>query len=63
MQNLSGSCPSLVFEVERKTVYTTPSTEYDDGRCKDVKKNKKIEIKGTLMSDGRVRANEVEVDD
>jgi hypothetical protein len=63
IESISGSCPNVTFVVGDKTVYTTSATRYDDGDCRDLARREKVKVKGTLMSDGRVRANEVEIDD
>jgi hypothetical protein len=63
VQNVSGSCPALRFQLQGRQVYTTSATEYDDGRCRDIESRERVKIKGMLMSDGRVRADEVELDD
>jgi hypothetical protein len=62
VESVSGSCPAIVFEIKNRTVFTTSRTEFDDGRCRDVRKGTKVKIKGMLMSDGKVRADEIEVD-
>ena len=63
LSGLSGSCPTVTFKVRAQDVYTTSSTRYDDGRCGDLRNGQSVEIRGTLMSDGRVRADRVEIDD
>ena len=63
IDSISGSCPNVTFVLDDKTVYTTSATRYDDGNCRDLERREKVKVKGTLMSDGRIRANEVEIDD
>ena len=63
VDSVSGSCPTLTFEVDGRTVYTTAKTKYDDGGCRDIERRTKVKVEGMLMSDGRIRADEVEVDD
>jgi hypothetical protein len=60
---LSGSCPALTFTIRGQAVYTTPATQYDDGRCEDIRNGRQVEVRGTLMSDDRVRADRVEIGD
>ncbi|CAN5632498.1 hypothetical protein BH23ACI1_BH23ACI1_05500 [soil metagenome] len=62
MSGLSGSCPALTFTLRGLAVYTTSATRYDDKRCEDIRNGREVEIRGTLMSDGRVRADRVEID-
>ena len=63
MAALSGSCPAVAFQVRGQTVYTTPATQYDDVSCGTLRNGMVVEIEGMLMSDGRVRADQVERDD
>jgi hypothetical protein len=63
VRDVSGSCPAIRFELQGRTVYTTSATEYDDGRCRDIERRERVQVTGMLMSDGRVRADEVELDD
>ena len=63
IESISGSCPVVTFEVKNRTVYTTSDTRYEDGRCRDLERREKVKVRGMLMSDGKVRADEVEIDD
>jgi hypothetical protein len=63
INDLAGSCPAVTFSVRGQSIYTTSETRYDDGRCQRLRNGRDVEIRGTLMSDGRVRADEVEIDD
>jgi hypothetical protein len=70
-RRVSGVCPALTFVLEGRTVYTTADTKYSRGSCErlqngggdDDDDEKEVEIVGTLMSDGRVRADRVRFDD
>ena len=62
LQLLSGSCPSLTFRVDRYSVFTTQATTYDGVSCSGLRNGLRVEAKGMLMSDGTVRADEVERD-
>ena len=62
-RDVTGSCPALTFELKGYVVYTTSSTQYDDGRCRDIERRRDLSLRGMLMSDGRVRADDVEIDD
>ena len=61
--NVSGTCPALTFTIKGQAVYTTAATTFDGGTCADIKNGKDLEIEGMLMSDGRIRADIVEIDD
>ena len=59
-RSVSGGCPTVTFTVGGRTVFTTRDTDYKKGKCGDLSKdNKEVEVNGTLMSDGRVRAERV----
>jgi hypothetical protein len=62
VRDVDGVCPIIAFDVEDYRIYTTVLTRFDDGRCRDLKKNRRVEVKGRLMFDGRVLASEVEID-
>ena len=62
LKDASGACPSLTFKVHDDVVYTTSLTKFERGECKDVRNDAKVEVRGTLMSDGRVRADRVKFD-
>jgi hypothetical protein len=63
VREVSGSCPAVRFELQGRVVYTSSATRYDDGRCRDIERKERVKVTGMLMSDGRVRADEVELDD
>ena len=58
---MDGFCPFLRFEVKRWTVVTNADTEYKKGSCSDVLKDRKVDVKGLLLSDDRVLAQTVEI--
>jgi hypothetical protein len=63
IQQLAGTCPALTFRIGGQTlVYTTADTRYDDVTCGELRNGMSVEIEGTLMSDGRIRADEIERD-
>jgi hypothetical protein len=62
-RSVNGTCPALTFTVDGRTVYTTSATDYKKGKCSDLTKGgEDVEVKGTLMSDKRVRADRVTFD-
>jgi hypothetical protein len=63
VEAVSGSCPALTFRLEGHIVYTTSDTRWSEGSCKNLKNKKKVELRGQLMSDQRVRADRVIFDD
>lgn len=62
-ESISGSCPALTFRVRGVTVVTTSATRFRDGDCQDLRSGMSVEIRGRRQADGRVIAEEVELDD
>jgi hypothetical protein len=63
---VTGTCPALTFVLDGRTVYTTADTRYSRGSCGRLGGSDdeiEVEIEGTLMSDGRVRADRVRFED
>ena len=63
ISNLGGACPALTFDVHGVTVTTDANTKFEDGSCTDLADGTKVEVKGTVQSDGSHLATKVEVDD
>lgn len=61
VEALSGTCPSLVFRLAGQNVWTDSRTEFEKGPCKNIVDGSTLEIEGRRMSDGTVRAEEVEI--
>jgi hypothetical protein len=61
VKELGGSCPELRFEVKNRTVVTNGDTAYKKGDCSDVREDRKVDVTGQLLSDGRVLAQSVEI--
>ena len=59
---LVGSCPVIVFRVDSRTVLTSKDTKWD-GRCDRLRDGREVEVEGRRLTDGRVWAEEVEIDD
>jgi hypothetical protein len=57
---VSGTCPLLIFVLDGKAVFTTSATVFKKMPCKDVKNGVEVRVSGYLMSDGTVRADQVE---
>jgi hypothetical protein len=62
VSGLNGTCPAITFRLGNTMVVTDNATRFD-GRCSAVQNGRRVEVEGVLMSDGRVRATEVELDD
>ena len=63
MTGLEGTCPAVSFAVNGFTIYTTAETRFDGGSCRSLRNGREVEVDGMLMSDGRVRASRVDIDD
>ena len=62
VSNVSGSCPTLTFVVQNRTVVTTGNTRFDLG-CDKIKNTVRVEAKGALAANGSLMATSVELDD
>ena len=59
---LSGTCPAMSFTVGTRRVTTGAATRFKDGACAALKNGNRVEVKGTLQSDGTLLATVVEID-
>ena len=60
---VSGTCPLITFALQGSTVYTTTATTIRKGPCRDVRTGAEVRVEGFLMSDGRVRADVITIED
>ena len=56
LSGLGGTCPSLSFTVNSRSVATNASTEFDKTTCSAFKNGDKVQVKGTRQSNGSVLA-------
>jgi hypothetical protein len=61
VSGLSGTCPTVTFTVEGKTIKTSAATGYGDRTCADVKNDAKIGVMGTAQADGSILATQVRI--
>jgi len=59
--SMRGKCPSLTFTLSGATIFTDASTEYHGGNCKDVEEGRRVIAVGQRQSDGRVRAQRIDI--
>ena len=59
VQNISGRCPSIRFELSGTIVATSPDTEFRKLKCTDVKKDVRVTVQGLTQVDGVVLALQV----
>ena len=62
IQALSGSCPQVSFRLAGRTVITVPATRFKGLSCNGLRNSLDVEVRGMLMSDGTVIADEVKKD-
>ncbi len=58
---LTGSCPTVTFTVNGKTVKTTPETAFHGVGCSNLKNGGRVEVKGATQTDGSIVASFVTV--
>jgi hypothetical protein len=63
IESTSGSCPAITFVLRNRTVYTTSTTTIRRGPCRDLRRGTDVTVKGFDMSDGRVRADDIRIED
>lgn len=59
MAELNGSCPNLTFRINGRLVHTHTGTLFTNGACPSLRDGRGVTVKGTLMSDDTIRADEV----
>jgi hypothetical protein len=59
---LTGTCPAITFTVGTTKVTTSSTTTFKDGVCTGIANGTKVEVKGTLQTDGSIAASSVELD-
>ena len=63
ISSVAGACPTIAFILQNRSVYTTLETRFRERSCGRLGDGDEVELKGMLMSDGTVRADEVKYDD
>jgi hypothetical protein len=61
VRHLEGRCPDITFRLDGWQVYADASTEYRRSRCGDVESRSEVEVNGERYSDGRVKAERIQV--
>lgn len=59
ISNLDGVCPTVRFTLAGRTVFTTAETVHETRACPAMSNGLAVEITGTLMEDGSVRADRI----
>lgn len=64
VDDVQGGCPSVTFTVDGRTVQANGDTKYEDGSCRSLRKDVKVEVKGVQLSNGgAVTATEIKIND
>jgi hypothetical protein len=50
----------VTFTLAGRTVWTSTATEFKKGPCRDLQDGIEVDVEGRRMSDGTVRADEIE---
>ncbi len=54
-----GSCPTVTFKLEAKTIKTYAATSYVEKGCADLKNGVRVGVAGTTQADGSILAKQV----
>jgi hypothetical protein len=57
VQDVSGTCPSLVLGMGHSTVITSATTAFEIGACSSIKAGDRVGVAGTAQADGSVVAS------
>ena len=63
VSSLSGSCPTISFRVDDRAVSADDDSKIRGGNCRDIRNGTEVEVKGMLLTDGTVRAQEIRIED
>ena len=63
VSGLTGTCPNKSFTVNGVNVLTDKNTEFSGGKCEQLAKDLKVEVKGTYQADKSVKAAKVKLED
>jgi hypothetical protein len=59
VSGLQGSCPSLTFTLQGRTVRTNGATDFKKGNCGKLDNGDSVEVDGLVQADGSVVAGRV----
>jgi hypothetical protein len=58
---LSGSCPTMTFQVGNRTITTSDATNFHKASCGDLADGMKVDGKGHTLPNGIVMADKIDV--
>ena len=56
VKSLSGTCPTVSFTLENRSIKTSTSTAFGDGGCAAIKNDVRVAVTGTIQADGSILA-------
>ena len=59
ISNPFGNCPNVAFGVDSVVVVTDNETNYDKGKCGDLRRGRNIRGSGLMQSNGTVKATDI----
>lgn len=62
ISGLGGTCPAITFTLAGKTVRANSSTRFQNIACSAIANGARLEVEGTLQTDGSVLAKKIEKD-
>jgi hypothetical protein len=61
ISSVFGRCPSVVFTVGGKAIFTDESTEFQKSKCGDLKEDREVDGEGDVQANGAIKATTVRV--
>jgi hypothetical protein len=62
VSGLVGTCPTVSFTVDGRTVNSSDSTNYKGGNCAKLENGDSVRVRGLLTPEGTVNASEIDLD-
>ena len=56
---LVGSCPALMFALERRIIKTDVATNFGDSKCTELRNSIRVEVTGAVQAEGSVLATRI----
>lgn len=57
---VKGDCPNLRFVIGETRVVADERTRYEDGSCRDLARDRTVEVEGSLSPDGTLTARKID---
>jgi hypothetical protein len=56
IESVSGSCPTLTFQVDGRRIVTNAATRFERGSCSSLKEKNDVTVEGLQLANGSVTA-------